>query len=236
MRNAGKLLVAAAWAVGGCYQGSARVTDVDEPGMLPGRVPAEVADSGEDDGDDSGAPGHHGEGDAETPAGRRVRRMSADQFHASLVMVTGQPWPSFAEYAGAMGKADFAEITEEGRELSVTFDKFVHDAAMYSCDAAVDADLSGDTAGTGAGVVLRWAGLSDRDPEPLRRNLDYLMLRALGQAMADDDPRVDPWMHLLTAPPNEGEPNEGELDDALMQERWTAVCVGLVTHPDFLTY
>ncbi|MCA9708117.1 MAG: hypothetical protein KDK70_19855 [Myxococcales bacterium] len=202
---------------------------MDEPGMLPGRVPAEIADSGEDDGDDSGAPGHHGEGDAETPAGRRVRRMSADQFHASLVMVTGQPWPSFAEYAGAMGKADFAEITEEGRELSVTFDKFVHDAAMYSCDAAVEADVA--AAGAGAGVVLRWAELSDRDQTVIRRNLDYLVLRFLGQEMKPDDVRVEPWMNLLTATPD-----EGELDDALMQERWTAVCVGLVTHPDFVTY
>jgi hypothetical protein len=149
------------------------------------------------------------------------------QFHASLVMVTGQAWPLYEDYAGAMGRADFAEITEEGRELSVTFDKFIHDAAMHSCTAAVQADLDGGEAGT----VLRWATVSDRDQQTLRRNLDYLMLRVLGQQMREDDDRVAPWMNLLTA-----EPLEGELDDALMQERWTAVCMGLVTHPDFVTY
>ncbi len=222
------LLAAGTLAVAGCYTGAnpQGQDDLDPPG----RVPVEDDDVERDDGagPDSGEPGHHGEGDADTPGGRRVRRMSAAQFHASLTTVTGQPWPLFEEYAGAMGQADFAEITEEGRELSVTFDKFVHDAALYSCNAAVEADLAGGSAGT----VLRWLDVSERDSEIIRRNLDYLMLRFLGQQMGEgDDPRVEPWMNLLTATPD-----SGEIDDALMQERWTAVCIGLVTHPDFVTY
>lgn len=223
------LLAAVALTTVGCYEGGARVADADETNGPPsGRAPEDDPEGEDDDGADSGEPGHHGEGDADTPAGRRVRRLTAAQFHASLVTVTGQPWPLFDDYAGAMGRADFAEITEEGRELSVTFDKFVHDAAMYSCSAAVEADGSG---GESTAIVLRWVDLAEREEDKIRRNLDYLMLRFLGQEMKDDDVRVDPWMNLLTAVP-EDEP----LDDVLMRERWTAVCVGLVTHPDFLTY
>lgn len=224
MRTTG-LLLAMAVVVVGCYEGGARVADSDDAGP-PTSDDAPADDEGEDDAD-SGSPGHHGEGDADTPAGRRVRRMTAAQFHASLVTVSGQAWPLFDEYAGAMGQADFAEITEEGREISVTFDKFVHDAAMYSCNAAVTADLTGASPAT----VLRWVDVSERETDKIRRNLDYLILRFLGQEMKDEDVRVDPWMNLLTALPE-----QGELDDALMQERWTAVCVGLVTHPDFVTY
>jgi len=216
-------------ALAGCYDGVRPEPGADDLDP-PGRVPTDDDDVERDDGagPDSGEPGHHGEGDADTPGGRRVRRMTAAQFHASLVTVTGQPWPAFDDYAGAMGRADYAEITEEGRELSVTFDKFVHDAAMHSCSAAVQADLSAP----GAGAVLRWVDPSDRDPDKLRRNLDYMLLRFLGQEMpSGDDPRVEPWLHLLTATPA-----DGEIDDGDMQERWIAVCIGLVTHPDFVTY
>jgi hypothetical protein len=218
------LLATMVLALAGCYDGvgpAGADAGLDE---TPPRLPP---GEGDDAGPDSGEPGHHGEGDAVTPGGRSVRRMTAAQFHASLVTVTGQAWPLFDDYAGAMGKADFAEITEDGRELSVTFDKFIHDAAMYSCDAAVDADLAGAEPGT----ILRWATVADRDEQTIRRNLDYLVLRFLGQEMKQEDARVSPWMNLLTATPE-----EGEIDDALMQARWIAVCVGLVTHPDFVTY
>ncbi|MEX1363137.1 MAG: hypothetical protein AB1Z98_08430 [Nannocystaceae bacterium] len=224
------LLTATLLAAAGCYQGIDPVDDLAGPPRVPGAGGDEdddVEDDGaQDDGADSGEPGHHGEGDADAPAGRRVRRMSASQFHRSLVEVTGQPWPEYERFAGAMGRADFSEITEEGRELSVTFDKFVHDAALYSCSAAVAADVAGQQ----PAIVLRWAEVSDRDEAALRRNLEYLMLRSLGQQVREDDPRVEPWMDLLTGP------TEERLDDALMAELWTAVCVGLVTHPDFVTY
>lgn len=227
-----RMLMAATLVVAGCYQGGPQIAGDDVDPSLPGRVPGQGdddADGGADDdgADDGGEPGHHGQGDADDPIGRRVRRMSAAQFHRSLVTVTGQAWPLFDEYAAAMGQADFAEITDESLELSVTFDKFVHDAALHACGAAIAADVAGQS----PAVVMRWVSVAERDEVKIRRNLDYLMLRFLGHEMGADDPRVDPWMDLLTA-----EPEQGELDDALMRERWTAVCIGLVTHPDFVTY
>ena len=220
-------LIACTAALMGCYQGGAR------PSVETNAGDDARADDGDDDGDDDGAasgePSQDGEGDADAPSGRHIRRMTADQFHASLVTVTGQPWPAFEEYAAALGKADYARITREGRDFTITFDKFAHDAAMYSCPAAIAADLDGTS---NPRVILRWAELDERDPTKIRRNLDYLVLRFLGQQMhQSDDPRVDPWMKLLLAAPH-----EGEIDDELMRERWTAVCAGLLTHPDFASY
>lgn len=165
-------------------------------------------------------------GDATLPAGRRLRRMTADQFVASLEVATGQRWADYERFAAAMGRADFGEITEEGLELNVTFEKLVEDAARATCEDAVVADVEGGD------TILRHASVSDRDEDAFVANLEYLFLRFLGQPLAEGDSRLDPWLGLLNAPPAEG----AEITDATMRRRWTAVCVGLVTHPDFVSY
>jgi hypothetical protein len=165
-------------------------------------------------------------GPTEPAPGRRVRRLTADQFAKSLQIATGQAWINYSKYAETMGKPDFGELTEEGTELSVTFDKLVHDAARDTCGKAVDADRT-----TATTVILRDARPADRgDHGKYVANLKYLFLRFLGVAIdADDDPRLTPWLTLLEAVP-------APTTDVTMATRWKAVCVGLVTHPDFLTY
>jgi hypothetical protein len=162
---------------------------------------------------------------AELEPGRRVRRLTADQFHRSLQVATGQSWSQFDEFSAALGKADFAEITDEGTELSVTFDKLVHDAAREACKNAVAADRAGGD------TILRHASVSDRGQPELIANLQYLSLRFLGfKVDTDDDPRITPWLSLLT----DGDISAVSDDD--MALRWEAVCIGFATHPDFLTY
>lgn len=173
---------------------------------------------------DTAPPDRDPVGPAEQPPARRVRRLTADQFVRSLEVATGQTWSRYKTYAGALGKADFGELTDEGRELSVTFDKLVHDAARETCGKAVDADVT-----TGR-VVLRHVRPSDRDHAATVANLQYLMLRFLGVVVDDPaDPRLAPWLGLLEAPPEPA-------GDADVIARWKAVCIGLATHPDFLTY
>jgi len=51
--------------------------------------------------------------------------------------------------------------------------------------------------------------------------------------MTDDlDSRLDPWAALMRTdlPADQGE------RESQARDRWKAVCVGLITHPDFLTY
>lgn len=123
-------------------------------------------------------------------------------------------------FASARGERD-----GEGLDLSVTFDKLVHDAAREACGKAVDLDRT--AAGT---VIMRDARPADRDHAKYVANLQYLHLRFLGVKVdAADDARLAPWLTLLEAEPV-------PTTDTTMATRWKAVCIGLATHPDFLTY
>ncbi|MEM9190942.1 MAG: hypothetical protein AAGF12_17285 [Myxococcota bacterium] len=169
-------------------------------------------------------------GTAEFPEARNIARMTADQFHRSLEVATGQRWADFERYAAALGRPDFAEVTEQGEELSVTFDKLIHDAARATCTAAVTADVEGSR---GPGTILREVHLTDRDPQRLGENIKYLFLRFLAtEIVDDDDPRLTPWLNVVLAPGPDG----AELTNEQMALRWSAVCIGLATHPDFLSY
>jgi hypothetical protein len=169
-------------------------------------------------------PDREPEGPTDLAPGRRIRRLSADQFARSLQVATGQTWSRYAQFAGALGKADWAQITEEGTDIGLTFDKLVTDAARETCRRAV----------TAPGLaIMRQATLADRPgtgDARLRANLKYLLLRFHGiDVSADDDPRLAPWLEVLRGAP-------APTTDAAMAQRWEAVCIGLVTHPDFLTY
>jgi len=172
---------------------------------------------------DEAVPDRDPVGPAEPTEGRRIRRLSAEQFHRSLEVATGQTWARFETFAAALGRPDFVDLTEQGLDISVTFDKLVHDAAQEACAEAVAADRAGGD------TILREASLTDREGAPLAANLRYLYRRFLGFTVEDDgDPRLTPWLTLLQEP--------AATTDNAMAARWTAVCVGLVTHPDFLTY
>lgn len=170
---------------------------------------------------------------AELPSGRALRRMTADQYHASLQVVTEQSWDDFDRYAAALGQADYAEVTIEGTDLNITFEKLAGDAARETCNNAVVADNS-----NGTNVLLRHVTLESRaaaDESVVRENLQYLYMRFFGEEVASNDPRLTPWFDLLaTSVDEEGEPIE--IDDTMMRQRWAAVCVGFATHPDFVTY
>lgn len=200
---------------------SACTATVSEPGTDPGfegPVTRDVDD-----------PDRRSVGPADHDDTRRVRRVTADQFYASLRVATGQEWDDYDEYANALGRPDLAEVTSEGRDLSVTFEKLVNDAARATCRQAIVADR---TAAPEEATLLRRATLADREMTPLTDNLSYLFLRFLSvEVSGPDDSRLTPWLSLLVAPPL-----EGELTDTDMEYRWQAVCVGLVTHPDFLNY
>lgn len=169
-------------------------------------------------------------GGAELAPGRALRRMTAAQFNRSLTVATGQEWEDFDRYASALGAADFAEVTEEGTEFNVTFEKLVEDAARETCRAAVAADIAREVGEEN--VILRHASVESREEAEYVSNLSYLFMRFLGQPVLAGDSRMTPWLGLLNAPP---EP-ETDLDDTTLRARWTAVCVGLVTHPDFVAY
>jgi len=76
----------------------------------------------------------------QVPETKRIRRLTADQFFASLEVATGQEWDDEEQFAATLGRPDFAEVTVEGREMSVGFAKLAGDAARQTCRRAVEQD------------------------------------------------------------------------------------------------
>lgn len=170
----------------------------------------------------------------EVPETKRIRRLTADQFFASLEVATGQRWDDERQFAATLGRPDFAEVTAEGREMSVGFAKLAGDAARQTCRRAVEQDRG--VTDPDSRVILRKINEVDQldpfDPN-VGENLRYLALRFLGvYALDDTDRRLQTWFNLL----QDGlvETDEARFGEA--EDRWIAVCTGLALHPDFLTY
>jgi hypothetical protein len=168
---------------------------------------------------------------SDVPETKRIERLSAGQFFRSLEVTTGQTWSRAEEYASTLGRPDFERTVAESRDISVSFFKLAGDAAREVCGEAVDADL--ETSNLEDRVILREVQTVDPLDEAADANLRYLMLRFLGIHITDDlDSRLDPWRSLLQT----GLPSEEQARVEQGRDRWKAVCVGLATHPDFLTY
>lgn len=170
----------------------------------------------------------------QVPETKRIRRLTADQFFASLEVATGQRWDDEEEFAATLGRPDFAEVTVEGREMSVGFAKLAGDAARQTCRRAVDQDRQ--TADQASRVILRRIeDVEQIDPfdANVADNLRYLLLRFHGVHATDiADRRLQPWFTLL----QDGLSASDETRFAEAEDRWIAVCTGLALHPDFLTY
>jgi hypothetical protein len=166
---------------------------------------------------------------------RRVRRMTAEQWNASLSVATGQVWEGWEESAAALGRPDFTMTTEEGEQMSVVFEQLSLEAARATCNGAVTADRA---ATSGERPILGTLDLAEVDPAARLANLRRLLMRFHGHDVAsDEDARMTPWRSILEAPIAPGD-LDGEADsiDEVESMRWEAICIGLATHPDFLTY
>ena len=73
----------------------------------------------------------------QVPETKRIRRLTADQFFASLKIATGQQWDDERRFAATLGRPDFAGVTVQGREMSVGIAKLAGDAARHPARASV---------------------------------------------------------------------------------------------------
>ncbi|MDQ3031470.1 MAG: hypothetical protein M3Y87_03565 [Myxococcota bacterium] len=175
-------------------------------------------------------------GSVDDSAARRVRRLTAEQWNASLTVATGQEWSDWDENADALGRPDFTMVTDEGEQMSVVFEQLIGDAARETCGLAVRADRA--LAAGEERVILGSLDLDAAEPAARIANLRRLLLRFHGHDVArDDDARVTPWRELLEAPLDRADLGSAVRTDADVEAlRWEAICIGLATHSDFLTY
>lgn len=170
----------------------------------------------------------------QVPETKRIRRLTADQFFASLEVATGQRWDDEEDFAATLGRPDFAEVTQEGREMSVGFAKLAGDAARQTCRRAVELDR-GETDPASRLILRRVSSVDQLDPfdAGVMENLRYLVLRFHGTYVTDDtDPRLEPWLAVMQT----GLSASDDERFSAGEDRWIAVCTGLALHPDFLTY
>lgn len=162
---------------------------------------------------------------------RGMRRMSYNQFASSLPITTGgTTWveggvPVYPTLAASMGKPDYIYVTAENLEPNSLFQKFVSDGAQNVCQDVVKKDtaLPADRK-----VLMRFAGAGDRasSSPAVQKNLEYLRLRFHGTRPAND-----PVLPALGQVFDKTIAGGGTVDLA-----WSAVCVALIDHPDFLLY
>lgn len=161
------------------------------------------------------------------------RRMTVDQLDASIRAATGGLFWSdtlgndqLVTLSATLGKPDFIDSTQEDLSVSLLFQKFLGDAARDVCTRMVEGEVAGERpvllmalAEPGTAAALTDAAVD--------ANLQQLLLRFHGQDFDLASARLSPWRWLYTSTLH-------VTGDPLVA--WRAVCVGLLSHPDFYSY
>ena len=193
--------------------------------------------------------------------GRTPRRLNVVQFRASLLNAVGVIWTAprqvlsadyptgyyndpnadmLAALATTLGQPDYQTFTAETLDPAPTFSKLASDAAHKACRDGLTADLARPVASR---LLLRYAGDHDTAaaaPDAIRQNLSYLALRFWARALPASDPTIDRLFQLYslasTAPADPAADGGAVAAAGTPVDGWRAVCIALVTDPQFLTY
>ena len=139
--------------------------------------------------------------------------------------------------ARSMGEPDFVVSTDEVLEVSPLYLKFADDAARSTCDQALKADAVRATMTDR--VLMRTVGLGDTlaaKPQAVRDNLRYLKLRFHGVKIAQTDDAAVASLETLFDKSVKAAANGGTITSTHVAEGWRAVCVALLTAPEFHIY
>jgi hypothetical protein len=178
-----------------------------------------------------------------------AQRVSIAQLRGAFPVILGKDvngkditWmsgsnPALDKMADVLGEADYAFVTQDNRDPSALYLKFMDDAARDVCGRALTADAARPSAADR--VLLRHVGPTDTETTNaagVAQNLDYLLLRFHGIKVKEGDTvRTAPLVKLFTdsvTAAAAGKP----VTAAEVTEGWRAVCVALITAPEFHLY
>lgn len=170
-----------------------------------------------------------GEGDiepAETGESRARLRMNIDQLQASMKHITGVDWMSgnkvlWDEFRTSLGVPDYQETVSEDLTANVIFQKFLQDAATYSCQEWREHN------GSAGPYAFFGEAYDETDSDTVVDNLRYLRRLVHGHFEDGEDPMIQSLQELHTLVYQRTQDHEAT---------WNTVCVALFTHPDFYTY
>jgi hypothetical protein len=162
--------------------------------------------------------------------------MTIEQLARSIPIVTGGlRWTEdfgngsvdmLQVLAPTLGQPDYIRITSENLEPTLIIAKFVQDAAYRICGRWVDRDRNAPLAERSLVRHEDWSSLAEAD---VKANLRMLHLRFYARTIGADTELTDLYDLFVnastTAPQGRG-----------AEDGWTAVCIAMMTDPEFILY
>jgi hypothetical protein len=178
-----------------------------------------------------------------------AQRVSIAQLRGAFPVILGKDvngkditWmsgsiPALDKMADVLGEADYAFVTQDNRDPSALYLKFMDDAARDVCGRALTADAARPKASDR--VLLRYVGPTDTETTNaagVAQNLGYLTLRFHGIKVKEGDTaRTAPLLKLFTDSVTAAAAGKA-VTAVEVTEGWRAVCVALITAPEFHLY
>jgi hypothetical protein len=195
-------------------------------------------------GGETGAGGGSGGGGTVVlpPTSADIQRLTVRQLAQSLpVVLGGNTWmvgstQGFNARSETLGEADYIGVVDENLEASTLYQKFMADAARDGCTRAANADAA---LATDARVLMRFVGLTDTvatDAAAVDRNLRYLKLRFHGVKVQPTDSATLAGLRTVFTAAVRGAAGTGTPTQTHVKEGWRAVCVALLTAPEYHLY
>jgi hypothetical protein len=183
-----------------------------------------------------GAPPHPDMGVAEQRLERTVGRMTIEQLARSISVVTGGlrwtedfgqgPVDMLEVLAPTLGAPDYLLVTEENLEPSIIVAKFLQDASHRICVRWIAEDRGKPQAER---TFVRHADWDSLDAADVNTTLRALQLRFFARKV-DDDEALRPLRTLFVNASSTAAPGNAARDG------WLAVCIALMTDPEFILY
>ncbi|MBH22932.1 MAG: hypothetical protein CMH57_00465 [Myxococcales bacterium] len=173
-------------------------------------------------------------------ASRNLRRMTIDQLRDAIITSTGGLYWSddrgrdiLEMLAPSLGVPNYIDTTAEDLEPSLVFQKFLGDASRAVCTEAIQNDLEmapGDRVLVrGVEPGLTWEQADEAQRAAIDQSLRHMNLRLTGHYIPQGDEeelgRLR-WLFRSATHATGGDAARG----------WRAVCVGLMTSPEFYLY
>ena len=168
------------------------------------------------------------------PPNHRTRiRMNLDQLQTSLKQLMGgmewgqsyqKIWP---QRASMLGVPDYMISLSEESNTNMLFNKTLGDAARDLCPAFLDQEAQKAPEERLFLLDVEPTDTYDNNPDGVASNVQRMILLYHGQYLDQETPQFEPWLNFIT---NAMSVAEDPLD------AWSALCVALISHPEFQSY
>ncbi|MDP6945597.1 MAG: hypothetical protein QF464_15720 [Myxococcota bacterium] len=172
-----------------------------------------------------------------------ARRLSIDQLEGSLAVLAGSDdlewtfvyndstYGGFSALGVTLGRPDYHQLTDENREPSALYIKLMGDMAADVCDKLIVADAGRPFEER---TFLHFEDVGDTSEAVVLENLRYLKLFYLGEYVTDDA-GVEGLRAVFEAAHAEAKADDAS-NLAAARDSWKAVCMALLSSPNFHVY